>query len=603
MMKCLKLLLLLFALPAIADVPAEWKKPENEIHQAWRLRKEVVSLGRDTLDSKGLERIRNLRKLYSLENLPTVSYGLLNEVRERSDDEKSIQEERLNYVRTFSDSLPILNYFHCPASYSDCIDGVRKELSSSKGKLLWLSNLFYAGFLSLIFATLAFLVYLIIKYRLSVSHLLAHQLSGTTTHSVILVGVLIGVISYLMVGWIGPPLVLIVFFWRYMEFPERAASIALMAAMALVPLGYYAPALYFHYENDVAKALENPLQDTKYGERGLLFMGWLKNHPKDAEAMLGLALVEKEAGRYEQAKALLEQALKVNPGWSRAATNLANVEFITGDSASAVNRLQSIVATSSQPILVHFNLSKIFYKLSRLDEALIETKKAKDMNPSRFTELDGKSNPNDIRMLLIDDYPTPKELQNRVWTINEEVRSIRDRLHRNSFPVLPDVLLWATLVATLAVSILTSILWPVRRGARSCDRCGLPSCSICDPQLEHESLCSQCYHMYVRLESIDPNARKKKENSIARFRILRDVRESWITFVTPGVHQFFRGNHFRGIFTVAVAGLLVSLIFSDRFLIPDPYHSVGFGGFPYQTIALVLFGVTYILSAVGALRR
>jgi tetratricopeptide (TPR) repeat protein len=604
----------LTAVPASAraEVPDEWRRPQADLSEAWKVRREVLAVGRDTLDRKDLDQVAAIQRQYGIDSAPIVTLALLKEVREREDDPAAVRAERMELARSFSPGSPLADYFHCdlrksPAStlesIRNCAAGFRLELRGNEGRLRWLTNGFYALAFALAAFALAFFLYLVLRYRAPVSHVWAHTVSGLSPGGVSFLLLALLALAGLLLGWIGPFLLMTVLLWRHVAVGERVILVILAVAVLLLPLGFLAPALQYNYERGPAKILEQPLDGPEDLPMKASFLtDWIRQNPKDAQGLFTLALIERHTGRTAAARDLLEQAIRLRPDWIQPVVNLATIDYLEGKSSSAIGRLQGATA-SGQAIVAHFNLAKIFYKQSRLDEAIQETRKAKDIDAARFAELDRLSSPTIPRQLLVDERLTPADLHPRIWSVGGEVGEIRARFHERWFPMLPLPYYWIVVGGAFLFALLSSWIWPIRRKPRGCEKCGAPSCDLCDPLVVHESLCSQCYHIFVRLETIDPQARRRKEADIARYRLWRDVRERWLAIPVPGLHFLFRGNFVAGTLTLVGIAFFGALFVPRELLLASPYLLPGFPAPPIGMIGMMAFALTYAIVLYGAVRR
>jgi tetratricopeptide (TPR) repeat protein len=410
-------------------------------------------------------------------------------------------------------------------------------------------------------------------------------------------------LSWAGLGWIGPPLLITLLLWKYIGLQERVVTCLLWILSAAIPYALYFPALEINYEAGILPVLEDPLNGTLLQERGTKLGEWLKKNSKDAEALFSLGLIQKKLGKTELARSNFEEAAKAKPGWAKPSVNLANLDYQEGKIDSAISRLQAVISTSPS-FLAYYDAAKIFYKQSRLDEGLQANKKAKGLDAGRFADLEQITvNQNDAKKFLIDEKLDPKDLSPRIWEITPQIEVIRTRLHRTYLPALPLPYYWIVIVLNLILSIGMSQLFPVRRVPRPCEKCGLPSCVLCEPMIEHESLCSQCFHMYVRLEAIDLSARRSKENSIRLYRFLREFRERWIGFFLPGMQYLFTDRALAWFFYSLFFLPAVVLILFESFWIESPFTVSNLPHFPYHWIGISLGLFFYLITLTSILRK
>ena len=410
--------------------------------------------------------------------------------------------------------------------------------------------------------------------------------------------------SWLAIGWWGAAILLLYLLWRHMDAGERVVTTLLWILGLTLPALFYFPALHLQYEKGVGALLERPLEGAVgLPERAGRLQTWIARHPDDGEALLVAARIDRSTGRMRSARELLMQANKARPQWHKPITNLATLDFLEGNISAAISHLQQAIALAPQAMVPQFNLGKIFYKETRLDEGLAALKKAKNIDSATFTTLDKASVEGDPNRFLVDETLNAGELFDRIWRITPGVTSARNGIQGGLFPLLPPLAYWIFLVLAYIGAVTYSILRPPPRLPRACSKCGVPSCGFCDPAIERESLCVQCYHIFVRLESIDPDARRQKDRQIARYRFLRDVQERWSGILIPGFHAFFRGTYGRATLCLLLgAGFFVPFLRSKPFLL-SPFAFVGLPSFPWIWIAASGLGFVYFVSLVDAIRH
>jgi tetratricopeptide (TPR) repeat protein len=388
-----------------------------------------------------------------------------------------------------------------------------------------------------------------------------------------------------------------------MEVGERTLAIVLWMGGAALPIVLYAPALDLHYRQGIGPILERPLAGAaNLVERADRLESWTARFPEDAEALLVSAAIDRSTGRTASAREKLVRANKIRPNWHKPLVNLATLDYLEGSTPNAIAHLQQAIAFAPSAVRPQFNLGKIYYKETRLDEGLAALKKAKNADPSSFAALEGISVDTDPNRILIDEKIEAQELIPRIWGVTKEVTAIRDRIHQNLFPALPPLLYWIVLGVVFIGTIVLSMARKTRRLPRACTKCGIPSCGLCDPAIERESLCVQCYHIFVRLEMVEPQARRRKDREIARHRFLRDVRERWSGMLIPGYHALFRGTYIRGALLLLLGSALVMPVACPMAFVSSPYSLSGLPLFPSAIMAAVGLGLIYVLSILDAVR-
>lgn len=95
----------------------------------------------------------------------------------------------------------------------------------------------------------------------------------------------------------------------------------------------------------------------------------LKANPMDFTANLDLGNILLDKGELEKAKPLLELAFQLEPGFPRARLEMAKVKEMSGSYAEAATILEGLVKAEPKWLSPHWELSMVYVKLNRLDDA------------------------------------------------------------------------------------------------------------------------------------------------------------------------------------------------------------------------------------------
>jgi tetratricopeptide (TPR) repeat protein len=584
------LALLLSTAGIAAEIPSEWDRPRQEIADAWRVRKEVISVGNDPVGAKQLEQIRKLQRRYGLTALPLLSLSL---VRETRDPGESPQEERLRYAELFAPNFPAIAYSQCAGIRNfhtfvqgivSCFQGAQWELLRPDGQLRLLANAFFAGFHAFVLVSLLFLSFFLLRYGVAISRALSHTMKYVTPSGIVFLVFLVSLLAWLYLGWMGPALVLFFVLWRHVNWKERSVLIFLWLLALLLPLAMYAPAFLIRYERGIVATLEKPLEDISLAEKATQLQRWISRHPEDADALFTLGIIEKETGRLENAKEWYRKASALRPGWHKPIVNLATIAFIQKNPEEAVSLLQKAISISPQSVAAHFDLGKIYLNETRLDEARVSLKKSKDIDAALFAELDRISDPSNSQDFLIDESLSEEEILPRIWGFSPDLRDDRNALYQSYFPNLSLAMYWTLLGAIILLSLALNQKWP----ARSLREEAAPA----DPRPQSSSV-----------DIFDPNLSRAFKREYSPLHALWEkFQERWCTLLIPGLHHLFRENFVRALFWLfSSTGILILLLERDRWIV-GPYHLPGFPAFPLAAVLLSVFGVIYIYEAIRAIR-
>jgi Flp pilus assembly protein TadD len=107
----------------------------------------------------------------------------------------------------------------------------------------------------------------------------------------------------------------------------------------------------------------------------------LRIAPRDAEAHSNLGTVAQMQGRLAEALPYLERAVQLAPGDDRVRFNLANGLTAAGRVGEAVAQLRRAIAINPDNADAHFNLAMLVGPRGRVDEAIALLRRAIEINP------------------------------------------------------------------------------------------------------------------------------------------------------------------------------------------------------------------------------
>ncbi len=590
------------------DTPAEWDRPRQEITTAWRVHQEAVARGQKKIAKEELEHIWNIQNRYALDAIPSLSVALLNEVTAIGPEMK----DDLDYAEKFSPELSALDTFRCQrgdwpegtlAAFRRCIHGLYHDMTTPAGILRATSN-FVLMFTHVIAALAVILsLFFLFKHGRAMLHYWCHMIRQLMPLTAIPMALMAGVLIWVAFGWVGPPLLLLFLLWRYLSLGERLVAGATLLGAALLPLLLLIPALQLRYQSSILSLLAEPMDGLTLARAGERLRNWIEEHPSDSEAIFALAQIEKHTERFGSARQTLEKTIRVRPNWYKPLVNLGSIDYLEKRTSAAIEHFQQAIASNPQSIRAYFNVAKIYYQETRLDEGRAAQNKAKEIDSNLFGQFQRLNPPQESQWFMLEEKLSLSDMEPRIWALTPDVFRTRDELHASLFPTLPVPLYWALLGGTFLLSVAWRKIRPILRPPGACEKCGQPSCATCDPSVERETLCSQCYHIFVRLESIEPEARRAKERQVARHRMKKDLSQRWSAVVVPGLHRLARDESIFGFLFIGLGLLfLMPLLFRSE-LIALPYTFPGFPMFPTLSALALGFGAVYLMSLYDAFIR
>lgn len=96
----------------------------------------------------------------------------------------------------------------------------------------------------------------------------------------------------------------------------------------------------------------------------------LKKHPKDPEALLGLARIDRTYGREEDADALLRKALKYHPKDPKVHLAIGLVHESRGELSEALEKIQTAHDIARYETIYEYHMAVVEAKMGEVDSAL-----------------------------------------------------------------------------------------------------------------------------------------------------------------------------------------------------------------------------------------
>ncbi len=113
-----------------------------------------------------------------------------------------------------------------------------------------------------------------------------------------------------------------------------------------------------------------------------LYRGVLRGNPDYTQALVNLAVILKENGRYDAALSLYKRAQKLQPHDHRLNINIGNTLMLKGDYASALECFESLLANRMTTAEVYYNRGLVLRCLNRFSEAIFSFERATSIDPT-----------------------------------------------------------------------------------------------------------------------------------------------------------------------------------------------------------------------------
>ena len=111
---------------------------------------------------------------------------------------------------------------------------------------------------------------------------------------------------------------------------------------------------------------------------------WLRDHPKDAEALASLGVVFSKEGKYEDAAAAYRKALAMNPNLRGIQLNLGLAEFKKGNFQAAVAPFRAALAADPNNFQARTLLGMSYYGTKQFGQAVKHLEVAAKSDPANI---------------------------------------------------------------------------------------------------------------------------------------------------------------------------------------------------------------------------
>lgn len=564
------------------------------------------SLGDDPLGLNALGGIYDKRIALSLSNVPEVSLVLLREAKVALDSDKRpealklIEHATLISPDMLEPHLLMIKLHLTGRLFGAKAPGLLAELSTvaslTRNDPLKLLRLCYNGAIFL-FAAMCLLTALVVGMLLIKSarralHQTLHIFPKRTPFYFAAALLLTAFVClYITLGWPACVLLALTLCWRYADNFEKIA----VGVLALLLLAV--PTLYSRFANNLEAAsgayfaILQIHSGFDLDDKATRIKEHLAANPDDTLAQYALAVAEKAAGRTDVAKQMLEQ-INAKGFYDKASITLANLLYRTDNTSAAIDLYKRIVTKTPMSALPFYNLGKIYYNEAQLEEGNKTLRRAKQLDPIAYDRWERDFQRDTVSGIhLFEPLITWNDLHKQLGAIQPQQMPRAYIFHT-----------WLAFGVVLLLS-LTSVFFPnwERNRAISCDRCGAVNCPKCDLAASGSHLCPQCYNIYFKKATLDPDLKVKKERQIRGYQTRQSIYKIVATLACPGL-----GHHYAGTYVASLPLLILSALLFTLLLplptAPAPYYFPVFAGLFHFMLGCAAVAL-YALGLFTVVRR
>ena len=317
----------------------------------------------------------------------------------------------------------------------------------------------------------------------------------------------------------------------------------------------------------------------------------------DGSAAFSLGYLAKKRGKYHEAKDFFKKSLEKKFLTSASENNLANVLFALGDVKGAIQ----LYRRPPQSFYKWYNLYQAYYEINDVQRGTDALAKARAFSNRQYKYYDTIKPSGRLteiahyNRLLVDEPVPNKYFIEKLLGKTPLKEDVRNAYWKTFFSPIPIGGYFLFLFGVFFVFIVLFVLNKMLQFPEVCSKCAQPACQWCYPTIKHTDLCSQCFSVYIRRESVDPAAREAKDVEVAEQARRSAMLVRFLSFICPGSGHMYLGYMIRGcIFLMLWGFLIVSLYFTDNPFV-STFAPSSFGAI-FKTISFsILLLVFYIM--------
>lgn len=347
---------------------------------------------------------------------------------------------------------------------------------------------------------------------------------------------------------------------------ERISAVVVLVLLAGAPLMLPLVTAYVSYPGSRAEDAYRAVRDVGALAAVARIEGRVDKAP-DELYILGLRAYW--SGDEDRALERLGAAEKAGADDPELLVELGNLYFHRDEFAQSVNYYNKAVLRDDDHVTAHFNLWRAYSAMANVQKAGEAHRKATDIAYKEVENLKVAAKRVGPSYVAADPAPDRLLSPDLAAGVSSE-RAARHLWRLIGGKQMPHLYFTAAALACLVMVVVFGWLRAIARPSVACRRCGRPACRRCNPEMQDQKQCGQCYHAFVAKGTVDPQVRIKKEIEVHRFQARTAQVRRALSLLVAGTGQLLRGSAIRGLifFTAFVSGILGMLISLE--VVPEP---------------------------------
>jgi tetratricopeptide (TPR) repeat protein len=538
-----------------APAPAAGVDAREVLGGLWFRARVLMQQGQEEPAARQLQIAREFMQREGLRSAPEIASALLVEGR-RALEDGQYPRARSGYgmAQWFSPDLPAAHFGLARVrlmadrnpigAASEWWTGLRAVLADPGSAYNLAGNSLLTVFLGIGIAALAGLLLLSLKSAPSFFHDLHERSSMRLSEDG--AGIVGWALLVLPVALLVPVCWALAFwgalFYAYFRGSEKAAFA--LAMLMLIATGPVTRVLVWHFGTAAdpgARALiESARQGPDLQHEGA-FRQLASEHPAEAIFPFLLASAYRTSGRFDEAMAIYQRVLDIEPRHARALVNLGNLHALRQETAVAQTFYHRASEADPGLAIAHYDSHLAHLEVFHLEAADAELKEARRLDEGLITTLLGEGNEGRSKRSPQDAAYTAGEIWKRALRLKLE-GGLKSEVARAA--AAPATIAGAC--GLIAALLLPGIGLAPRPAARRCRRCGRPYCRRCQVTTKHPDVCSQCMHLFILRDGLAPGVKGKKLGEVARYRRRLLAGGRGLSLVLPGGGHILGGRTLSG---------------------------------------------------------
>ncbi len=489
------------------------------------------------------------------------------------------------------------------AAFADLVHASRAAVSSFSAQHLLLVNVIFVFLIVTALGSVLTVLYSAARLIPRIHHSLAELLRRWLPPAAASLMAILFLLAPALwrVGLVPVVLLLGGMIWWWMDRGDRRWLVTLAAVTVAVPLLLwgFSPVLYSPFDPSGGAHLMGQAMSAPYST-GLAeaLRDARVDEPENADLAFAQALVLKRGGRFEEAEASYQEALRFGASEALTYNNLGVIAFLRGNYDGALALFGKSTAAESGHAAPHYNMSLAYAKKLLFDKADEQMLEANQLSINRIRAvlrhgMDGKESP------LLDEPLPSSAMWAAAWDGPRRMPGL-PRWMGLAFPGTLAALPFVSL-PMLALGLLLGRKLSLALPSLACANCGRPVCRRCLRRIRKSAYCTPCGDALLRIQST-AYSKLVLDSRLRRNRTFSSIPPRLAGWILPGYHASRTGHADLAALLAMGAALGISGLFNDRLPVTRLAWVENGPSLWWPLLPAILLAIAVLASALTTLR-